>query len=129
MVILPVRREKNKGTAHCALRPVKPKPRLNSLRSSVRNGLARGIVEESFKSSKSSSLALCCTHLHYVCNTLVGPGQHPQYTRAPSGEGCGWAIVSGTVSGTVSRRSSIRIIAMFRTVAVLVFCVYLSGVA
>jgi hypothetical protein len=45
------------------------------------------------------------------------------------GDGRGWARVSGTVSGTASGRSSIKIIAMFRTVAVLVFCVYLSGVA
>ena len=46
------------------------------------------------------SLALCFTRLLYVWNTLVGPGRHPRYTRAPAGGGRGWAIVSGAVSGT-----------------------------
>jgi hypothetical protein len=64
LVILPVGREKNKGTAHCALRPVKPKgapqkvkPRLDSLRNSVRGGVialgaaaAKGEQELLFKS-------------------------------------------------------------------------------
>ena len=51
------------------------------------------------------SLALCVTRLLYVWNILVGPCRHPTYTRAPAWRGRGWAIVSGTSSGTESSSS------------------------
>ena len=53
----------------------------------------------------SKRLALCFTRLLYVWNTLVGPGQHPRYTRAPAGGGRGWANMSRTAPGTGSSSS------------------------
>ena len=53
------------------------------------------------------SLAFCCTRRLYVCNTLVGPGLHPRYTRAPAGGGRGWAsyLQNNSVRNSVRKTS------------------------
>ena len=55
----------------------------------------------------NKSLALGGTRLLYVCYPLVGPGQHPQYTRAPAGGGCGWAsyLQNNSVRNSVRKTS------------------------
>ena len=49
------------------------------------------------------SLVLCFTRLLYVWNTLVGPGRHPRYTRAPACGGRPW--VGNSVRNRVEQLS------------------------
>ena len=64
-----------------------------------------GIKQKVTRGKKS--LALCFTRLLYVWNTLVGPGLHPRYTRAPAGGGRGWAsyLQDNSVRNSVRKTS------------------------